>query len=52
MSDEDRVLSDSDVCRILGRKSVGKLELLLTDDGIYERDVDGRWHKLSSEPAK
>jgi hypothetical protein len=37
---------------MLGRKSIGKLELLLTEDATYERDADGSWHRLSSEPAK
>ena len=47
MADPDE-LKDRDVARILGLKTGAKLPtLLLTEDGIYKRDVDGTWYRLS-----
>jgi energy-coupling factor transporter ATP-binding protein EcfA2 len=48
---DDRQLTDADVCLILGRRAIGKLELVLTAEGVYKREADGRWYRLSSEPA-
>jgi len=45
-----QVLTDEDVCRLLGRKTIGKLEVLVTADAVYRRDVDGTWYKLDGEP--
>ena len=39
-------LSDADICRMLERKLVGKLELVATSAGTYKRDSDGTWYLL------
>ena len=44
-------LSDRDVAKILGRKSASKLMLIATEEGMYERDADGTWRRLSDEPV-
>lgn len=45
------VLTDAEVCRILGREKIDRLQLVLIGDELYERSGDGRWYKLGSEPA-
>ena len=42
-------LSDKDVARSLGRKTVSKLALVLIGESMYERDSDGVWYRLSDE---
>lgn len=43
-------LSDEDVCRALGRKTRGKLELVLLSQSMYRREPDGVWRLLPSLP--
>ena len=39
-------LTDEDVCRYLGRKARGKLELVLVHASMYRREPDGVWRLL------
>ena len=42
-------LTDRDVARILGLKSVGKLTMLLTEEAMYMRGSGGVWYRLSDK---
>jgi hypothetical protein len=43
-------LTDQDVCRYLGRKTIGKLQLVVVHDTMYRRESDGVWHLLPGLP--
>ena len=45
-------LSDKDVCRSLGRRTVSKLALVLIGESMYERGSDGVWYRLSGEQGQ
>ena len=38
--------SDEEICRYLGRKARGKLELVVIHDTMYRREADGVWHRV------
>lgn len=40
--------SDEEICRYLGRKTRGKLELVVIHDTMYRREADGVWHRVES----
>lgn len=41
-------LTDQEVCRYLGRKTIGKLVLVVVHDTMYRREADGVWYRLES----
>lgn len=40
-------LTDQEVCRYLGRKTIGKLQLIVVHDTMYKREA-GAWRRLES----
>jgi hypothetical protein len=52
MTDQTKVpadeLTDQDVCRALGRKTISKLALVLIGDTMYRREADGVWQRVES----
>ena len=41
-------LTDQEVCRYLGRKTIGKLQLIVVHDTMYRREADGVWQRVES----